>query len=1689
MPRTLPAAISGATTDGATLAWLWLVELRLVGGAIYYLSSGEACTFGGHSYQANRVKSVSGIVGQYIDGLNREFGNGSVALRGLSDDGSTSLPFVGIEGGTDLDGGKIFIHGFDAISATGITAMWHGYVKGRTYDGSDHSVTIEASFLWDLPTASIPSSTLQQEGFGTLDTNTVKESIIDDTTIPIVIGIGPFKIRPNIYYSLTIGNVFRVNGVISGTRAGLPFLLSDVIAANIKLFDITPAISVNFHVGADSDTAPHNSTVFPDLLAHNNVAYFSADFPIDASNKDKLDNIAVDDIRMRILNGRPIKSTGLVSQNAALILQDVLTDGRFGFGIDVSDFSSITATANASGLLWQGRLELHDSVAIGDWVQGVCRQTAMFVTFNDGKIQIGQKSGSESSVATFATTRSSHAGGRIVDDKVTVTFESSDELDNQINVKYRLANRHQKEIIAYDETAQTRTVATGGLVRKVNKQDYEFDLLFDPTQVGIAASMLLREQQNANMVIEFNAPIAEGAYPSPGELITVWSEDIPNNAGNSVFRVIAQPFDTGGDIPRVGFRCKVYKPDVYAYSTSGISIDEIRSGSDTSSQGRPPDVTPVSVVIIDKTTNDTGGVLENLRATWTYPTVDLSGDAAAGTTHEYPIHSVALYWRYTDEDVNAWRRGNEILYPVTSGDIAVDFHKNKIVEVMFVALSLSRSHGSFGYVEDPTKIAALTANFSGITATVDSASPFLVGDYTRCEFEINKVRSKAGNVLTMEPGSGTRTAYFGSSVITHPSTTQIAVAKQNYPTLQVNLSPPRFTYPVVTLTDILQRGGDGVRVRWSDVNPDNLERYYVPWSKDADAGTNVNKLGSSTPAWYLANPLAPPSGVFLKQATKQQTVVIPQEDIGPVGTAVFVRVFARNGKQNYSSAMSSPVANSSVVSGGTTPPADFPFPPNIAHLLENAPEITPEGLRARCRFRLFPYTSTPHTFAENGVTSMRTVFNVSTGKVRPEFPVDDTSASSIDVIQYFTFGELVTWVKNVAWNSGGEKASSGSVAFYAGASQTNAAAITGLAVSGLVAIDEKHSYLTFGYNQPGPPVVLSHALILSQNAGESAFSREKKIPLLSEPSNQVPGAKTFTEKVKHPKKTAVQWKVRLVSIDGTTIESAVFNNTSPDVDTGAPNNGTAITITHAAIKNGRTLIVRFALPTVQMVSHTRNTLIIHDNNATGAGRRFFDPISQTWVAAYSDGTTEIDLGKGSVPAMNLPASAVFVAGRTTIYVKIGVYNNFNGGSVTYSPDLPALNVGQIPSTGVGAEPVNQDAAVPDPSAVQGVFRYDGGKELLLECPLPTANMNTFSKVEVAIQVQAFGGTPLGFLARTAGGAYTLSPTEFLFDVGQANTFGLNIKKVSIRTLAPTSSILFFYYYVSNALGRSVNHSNGRNIFLDLDVFDYLGTRNVPVTIDVTTSMYANQNHIDNGDFDKNATGTNTVMSWYRWQTGVLSLANIGSTVNSIRASSPGIVWSITQHNVAIIDGSFYLVRPIKKILKPGMNVSLSMLLRAAVNGFSPTVKAWIVKDGAVPSPGAAAINLDNANLLTLPLNIPTTAIGALSSSAYKLGGNYSKCPLTTNLGNGGSPNLYANLWLVVGVPAGFVSPQQLILDRVKLNDGAQPSTFSVAVDEVPGVVDDANVGILPANVGDLVDSTYTPSGDLGGYTAQGGLFQ
>lgn len=1691
MPRTVPSGIASLVGVSATRAPILLLKLALSGGAVYY-SSAEAVSYGGNSYTANRIHRVGAFDCAYIDRKSSDAHQIEIEIDNLADNGSSTFPLTALNASQSFEDAKMTVHLYSPDAADAVAATWWGYARGVKFSGDGKYCTISGTFFWDGLDTQEPPLLLQQKGFSQQEAagKTSEDSFDDALPVPLIYGAGAMRVWPVIYNHWIDGGNLHVEFVLSGTQSGVPFNASDVVASDFKIFGATPATTIEFYTGSQS-SAPVNLTRFPENNAHTLCAFGYAVFPITDQIKDKIDGLRAQDIRALVQNGRPLVDTTIPSENAPLILRDIMRDPVFGTGLasTLFDTSVLTTTANYVGTRYQVRYELSKQRSFSELVQYILSDFHGFITFDDEKIQIRCKKNTESSVATFATIDSGQSGRKIHNDFVNVTIKDSSELVNQATLKYRRKTKNRRIVTLYDPNAQTRAGGTAKKVVELVTDEWDSGGLYDETQAQINQAIIVREEQNGNLFIDFEVPIWDGIGVSPGDVITVYSPDIINNGTNNLFRVTSQNIDH--ETCLIKFNCQVYKAAIYNDDASALGVDLLRGGEDTNAQGRAPDVTPVSLTVIDVVTNDTEGKDATLRATFTVPAYDPTTDQASGVFLENKISEVEIDWHYTDEAVHASRFGNslKIVQQATafqaSIDFTVPFFKSRSVEAFFVSIGPNRARVPLGLIPDPTKVTTLTGilSASGATANVAATgSNFNANEYAQIEKEQLQVASKTSTTITFVNMAGVRTPQFGTASIAHPTGTEIAVIKQSYPSLIKSLAGPFFTYITVTLNSLVVGENGGVRALWTDVSPDNLEFYGVAWSTDADAGTNVAKLGSANPAWYTLNPLAPPSGVNVAFTNKQQHFLINQSLIGPIGTPVFVRIFARNGKRNYSPALSN-LLNSAVGSTGTQPPTDAPSTPVSGDVISNSPTPGTGGL-AKIVLRYYADATRTKTFSAVGTTQAVLIFDTGGGKLwKPVFNIEDGSVTFVDISITYALGGVLTWIGNRSWSAGGHKdGATSSIVIAAGGYATNAGLLTGL-VGFFTPIDEKHGYVTYTYVQPNPPVLLSYIAVLRKLPGEASFTRVAKFDVQFEPGFLVPGSVTATTPVLHTKKALVQWQVVFGGADGSTVATAVFSSTTPDVDTGAPNNGTAITITHAAIKNGRHLIVRFVPPTLQMVSHVRNVLILHDNNATGTGRKFFEPATQTWVSTYSDGTTEIDLMKGGVTDIVTPISTVFVGGRTQLFVKIGVYNAFNGGSVTYSSDTGTA----INSTGNGVEPVDKDSAVPDVSTLQGVFRYDGGKELLLECPLPSANMSTFTKAELAIQFQDSPGNVLGYLTRNSSGQYVVSGSEVFFDLGKESSFSLNIKKVSLKALVPTATKLFFYYYVSNGLGRSATHSNGRIIFIDIDIIDYLGNRSVPVTIDVGVSMYATQNLIDNGDFDKaNAANTSNLDSWYKWQSGtVLNTTNVNqaSTSARIRSATSGIAWSVTQHNVSISDGSFYLVRLIGKVLKPGVPISLSMLLRAAVNGWSPNVKAWIVKDNVVSSPGTLGANLDAANLLAAPLNIPTTA--GLSSSIYTQAGNYQQCPVATSLGVAG---VYPLLWLVIGVPAGFTTPHQLIIDRVKLNDGGQPSTFTPTIGETPGVSDPGSIGIIPGNVGTLPDANYLPSGDQGGYTAQGGIF-
>ncbi|MEW6211549.1 MAG: hypothetical protein AB1631_24495, partial [Acidobacteriota bacterium] len=303
---------------------------------------------------------------------------------------------------------------------------------------------------------------------------------------------------------------------------------------------------------------------------------------------------------------------------------------------------------------------------------------------------------------------------------------------------------------------------------------------------------------------------------------------------------------------------------------------------------------------------------------------------------EYPIGAVQIWWNYTDESPNQARLGGEVQYPTAQLDFEIDYRKNKSIQVWFVALGHNRSRSKLGYIPDETKETWLTASLTATapTASVNATGSFAVNDYCFIENEIVKVLSTTANSLTFVNDGVNRTPQFNTTAIAHPSGTEVTVAKLSYPVLTLALTAPRFTYPTVTGFVARQRN-EGVRFGWNDPSADNQEKFYLYWSTDSDALSNAAKLGSATPAWYTADPNTPGTGVNLVKTDALSHKVL-QEAIGAAGTTVAARVAARNGKHNFSAALSASASNKL---GDDAVPS-----------LASAPEAlwTSNGLRIKC---------------------------------------------------------------------------------------------------------------------------------------------------------------------------------------------------------------------------------------------------------------------------------------------------------------------------------------------------------------------------------------------------------------------------------------------------------------------------------------------------------------------------------------------------------------------------------------------------------------------------------------------------------------------------------------------------------------------------------------------------------------------
>jgi hypothetical protein len=1459
------------------------MEWLLPGNAQYY-SNGTAVTWGGHTYEAFRIKSFQSFTVGMIDSTSQEFPKIQVRLSNLANDSSSSFTIKQLDAAQVLEGAIVNFYIYSP-DANDVGPIFWGHSGRPDYEGENKTVTLPVSFFWDDFNIEFPYKLLNEAGFNPTDASSQNsEDNQEDNVLPVVYGVSNFKVKPNIVRKQIDGSVLKINAVLSGVHGGAPFQSADVVASKVKLKSLKAATVVEFKTGgADSSAVPTNLTRFPDGLAHPNVAHFYAEFEIPSENKLTLDDIGPSDIKMEIANGRPLVDTGLPSENAPLIVKDVMRDPLYSIGLSnaIFDATALATAANYAGTRYQVRYEFHKGMPFTKRIQKMLGDFHGYVTFDNKLIQINCERNNETAYATFATSDSGHAGRKIHKDFIeNVSQQKYGELLNKLTYKFRNKKHARRITTGIDAVAQARAAGTTQKVVDDEIDVWEDGGLWDETQVQIMIAIAIRKAQNANLRIRFKSPYWDSIDVSPGTIISVWSVDVFNNAVNLNYRVKTQDIDPEGLFNTL--ECEAYYQSIYSDSTAGIDIDLQRLSEDGAIQGRPPDVIPVSVALVDGGTNDTEGQQATLGCTCTIPAHDPSAALADSVLAEPPISAWQAWWNFTDESPNLARPGpiTEVKQRATAftsyAEIHVDYRKSKTVQVWFVALSPSRFRDKLGYIPDPLKVSTLTANINATFAIADVASvaPYNVNDYLVIEKELLRVFSKNPSSLSLYNDGVVRTAFFDTVSIAHPIGTEVSVAKLSYPSLNRSLLTPKFTYPVVTGLTARQKAED-IHFKWADVSAENRESYHFYYSVDADASTNVNKLGSATPAWYLADPTAPPAGVFL-DLNDDLAHTIHMNEVGGAGIVVYARVAAKNGKRNFSSQLS--VIKSNSASGGATPPTVSPSAPAPALLITNQPLVGSTGL-AECVFRIQANgADNTKTFAQSNGDRVVLVLTDLRGKeIHPHYDVADTSATVVDFPLHLELAGLYV-LTGVFLKNGAGKGPTATGSFSFGAGVTLAASnITGLSIASVTPIDAHHSYLNVQFTQPSSsspttgPVLLAYMQAFEKLAGEGSFSEEKKRQLSDDPTVIVAGLIPIRIKVKHPKNNAAQYQIKLVSKDGSSITSAVFSLTSPVEDTAAPNNGVALTIQRAKLRTKGGLVVDPIMPTAQMSTHSKTVLIIHDNNSLGTGRKFFDPYTATWVSTYPDGTTELTWGK-AIPTVPIDKAAIFVGGRSFFCVRVGVYNEFNGGTATYSNDTATL----ITQAGSDPDPLAGDTNLPNNGALLPAPLVElNSKGATVEIPnfRSIAQLTTLTGATIRLQIQDVSGVGGCYWNGKRGSNLQTSLSPIDIDAGQTGTWTKNLHKPDVTRAFQNqfggSAVPFyfnFYYSLSNSVGGVISAS--KSMVLSTDWLDVIGAREAVLTLDVQTSMGGSpHNLLPNSHFYAgNPVGAFVnLLDWARWR--------------------------------------------------------------------------------------------------------------------------------------------------------------------------------------------------------------------------------
>lgn len=1472
MPSTLPAGILALQGVSSSTQVIVLMEWLLP--TPQYYSSRETVTWNSHTWEGYRIKSFPSFTLGIFDRKGREFPKLDITLSNLANDGSSLFPMQQLDASHELENYPIKIYFYSPEAGTAFL-RWAGYSGRPSYHGADKSVSLSATFIFDSLNIPFPFRTLGDLGFAQLDTNQNKANN-QEPMIPMIWGDGPdLAVRVTIDRAWSEGGLLNVNFILTGCNDGHP-MDADIIT-QAKLNGTTLAATIEFGgLGTAGQTAPANLSRFPDGEAHPRVAYGFMSFPLPDDLKDSLDSLEPDAIKVWLANGRPLAATGAPSENHVLIIVDLVTDAYFSLGLAAGDFDADVNldTENYVGTRYRARLELHESMPLMDLLGKLLGDCHCYITFAD-KIQIRAKRNDETACATFATSDSGQSGRKIVNDFIElVDEEDSSTLLNDVMFSYRRKNRHfGAPIHAYDPNAQS---FTPGNINKPAREEIESLSLQYEDEAKISAAILVREEISGNMFPTFKVPFWDGLAADDGtplvagRVIAVYGPDAFNNTSNYLFRILTQSFDPIAS--QITFKCKVYKPAIYNDDSDGIGIDLLRGGQDTSQQGRPPDVTPVSLAIIDVDTNDTGGTQLAVQATCTIPAHDPTDENDKGIHREPPIAAVGCWYHRTDEPVSQARHGAtiEVQQSTSAFNVSlqfdVDYHKNRTLEVFFVALPPSRSKSPLGYIRDTTKVNHLTAQLSAtaISATVASEAVFSVDDYVIIEKEFCKVLSKAP-LTFVNDGAGHRTAQLGSYSVIHPNGIEVAVAKKSYPSLTLLLAI-RKTFLNVTGFAADQED-DGVRLHWDPLQVDNLDYYLAYYSLDADALTNPAKLGSTSPTWFTADPETPPAGVTV-QRTKHKHYKIPATGVA-ANVTVAGRAAAKNHKGNYSSLLSNSASNKST--GHGVVPLFVPSDPAIGDIISLGVPSEINHKQIPVRLRIWANGADHSKKFDDAGADRIGFFYAPPQAGNPALPdlnlidkrhqnLTDTSQASSEIVEWFPVGQKLFWLGNFTSNGSGKSLSANqtaNIAFIPGDYSLDPADLVTYSIVA-TPINDKFTRLDAHIVQPsvGKPVLLKNQWWDRQLPAESYVElSDKLIPLHGDTSFSQLGADFHLyAEVKHPPGlTGINYRGRIVAHGGLSrsVSTSANSAADPDVpaDTAVP--GTPGAPTFVKVKKNGTH-VRMPLPATSRASHSHNLLVIASASAPANGVTVLtasDLTTGTVLSSSNDAAGQIEAGrkKTTVEIDRTGLEAVFGAGATIyfwIYAVNDIGTSLRGASVSYS-----LATGEL-----GA--LVADTAVPStPGAPTFIKVKKNGTHVRMPLPASQRLSHSHNLLVIASASAPSNGVQVLTASDLTTGTILSSSNDAAGQIesGRKKTT-VEIDRAGLETVFGAGATIYFWFYSVNDVGTSLRSGSTSyslatgemgSVGDDVDVPATLGTPNlgfiakVGLTYDnLTVGLYA-----------------------------------------------------------------------------------------------------------------------------------------------------------------------------------------------------------------------------------------------------------